>query len=348
MSAGSGGSSIAVDVQNPDGTWFDGDQCMGISVAADPYPLDMYVMMDQSGSMSAPIGFSAKTQWVAIRDAFVNFLNASPSSGLSMGLQYFPLPIVPWDQVPTCDQQSNPNCGSGKMCLGLDNGDHCLTLCSGSTCAADAECLSGTLSDGGTLHYCSNDSCKTSDYAAPEVEIAELPGNNAALIASLNNHGPLTMTPSAPALEGAIQHAKQWASAHPDRTTVVVFATDGMPTVCTEDAMFPLTKVKQVAQDGVQGNPSIKTFVIGVGSMVANLNQVAASGGTDKAFLVPATGDVTTEFAAALEKIRGAMMDCEFQIPQSGAINFEEVNVEYESVDHVKTTLYSQIRRQGS
>jgi hypothetical protein len=337
---GSGGSSVPFDGSNPDGTWFDGDQCVGLTVAAEPYPLDMYVMMDQSGSMSAPLGFTMKTQWVAIKDAFVNFLNASPSTGLSMGIQYFPLPLVPWDQVPTCDQQSSPNCGSGKLCLGLDNGDHCLATCTSGSCANGAECLTAD-SDAGSTKYCSNDSCNAQDYAQPEVEIAELPGNNGAIIASLNNHSPLTMTPTAPALDGAIQHAKQWAAAHPDRTTVVVFATDGMPTVCTEGATFPLTKVKQIAQDGVQGNPSIRTFVIGVGSMASNLNQVAASGGTDKAFLVPANGDVTVAFAAALDAIRGAMMECEFQIPQSGGpVNYEEVNVVYEAVTTDKTTLY--------
>jgi hypothetical protein len=64
------------------------------------------------------------------------------------------------------------------------------------------------------------------------------------------------MTSSAPALQGALDHAKQWASGHPDHTTVVVFATDGLPTVCLKDDVETIAK---------QGNPSVRKSVVGVG-----------------------------------------------------------------------------------
>lgn len=343
--AGSGGTTpVGVDVVPSDGTWFDGDNCNGLTVAAEPYPLDMYVMMDQSGSMSMPVGFSGKTQWTAIEAAFTDFLQANPSTGLSMGIQYFPLPLVPWNQVPTCNAQS-PNCASDSLCLQLDNGDHCMKKCSGGNCANGAECLSSD-SDAGSYEYCSNDSCDSSVYATPEVEIGELPGNNTAIIQSIQAHSPLTMTPTAPALDGAIQHASSWAKAHPGRTTVVVFATDGMPTVCTEGAMMPINKVKDIAKAGVNGTPSIRTFVIGVIAMgntisANNLNAVAAAGGTGKAFIIQVNQDMTQQFTQALDAIRGAMMECEFKIPQSGGTpDYGSVNVQYEAVNTDKTTLY--------
>jgi len=42
----------------------------------------------------------------------------------------------------------------------------------------------------------------------------------------------MTMTPTVPALQGAINYAKAYAPQHLDRKTIVVFATDGMPTEC--------------------------------------------------------------------------------------------------------------------
>lgn len=347
---GSGGSMVGVDVVASDGVWVEGGDCTGLSVAAEPYPLDMYVMMDQSGSMGAPVGFSGKTQWTAVEDAFVSFLQTSPSQGLSMGIQFFPLPIVPWDQVPSCDPDS-PNCASDAACVGMDNGDFCMTKCSGSTCANGADCMdvsSGTGGSGGgtSESICNNDTCDTARYAEPEVEIAALPGNNTAIINAIKGHGPLTMTPSAPALEGAVQHAKQWATQHPNHTTVVVFATDGMPTVCSGDAVFPINEVKDIAQQGVNGTPSIKTFVIGVIAMgntmaTGNLNAVAQSGGTNKAFIIQANQDMTAQFSAALEAIRGAMMQCEMQVPNNGALlDYDKVNVVYEAVNASKNDVY--------
>ncbi len=346
--SGSGGS-IGVDVVASDGVWVEAGDCTGISAAAEPYPLDMYVMMDQSGSMGAPVGFLGKTQWTAVTDAFVDFLQGTPSQGLSMGIQFFPLPITPWDQVSTCDPKS-PSCASDSACVGMDNGDHCMKTCTGGTCANGGDCMSvdtGTGGSGGSssIKICNNDSCDPSRYAEPEVEIAALPGNNTLIINAIKAHGPLTMTPSAPALDGAMQHAQQWAGQHSDHTTVVVFATDGMPTVCAGDALFPINDVKKIAEAGVKGTPSVKTFVIGVlavGAMGANnLHAVAAAGGTNKAFIIQANQDMTAQFSAALESIRGAMMECEFKIPQTGAVlDYDKVNVVYQAVDSSKHDVY--------
>ena len=43
-------------------------------------------------------------------------------------------------------------------------------------------------------------------------------------------HGPGGGTPTAPALQGAIDYAKQWVLQNPTHTTIVLFATDGDPT----------------------------------------------------------------------------------------------------------------------
>ena len=126
--AGSGGSGGSFDANVPleDATDWDsyvkpdGDTCEAQSHEAEPYPLDMYVMMDQSGSMSSDIGISGKTKWEAAVDAFTSFLNNTPQQGLSMGIQFFPLPITPWSQMPTCDPNA-PACGDD-VCVTVDTG----------------------------------------------------------------------------------------------------------------------------------------------------------------------------------------------------------------------------------
>ena len=71
---------------------------------------------------------------------------------------------------------------------------------------------------------------------------------------------------------------------------------------------------------------------MGVGQQLVNLNEIAAAGGTNQAYLVGAT-DVTGQVLAALNKIRGlAQIPCELQIPPPPAgqsLDFHQVNVGY-------------------
>ena len=351
-STGGGGGDGALPV-NPEAAMgdvplYDGDNCSAVSVEAEPFPLDMYVMMDQSGSMSLPVVLTqpfGPTQWDAVKGAFDGFLSSTPPTGMSMGIQYFPLPIAPWNTLPTCSGSSG--CSSSQLCADMDTGSFCMAKCnSDGDCPTDSECMSLDDGNGGTVKICSNDTCNSSKYAEPEVPIGAIPGVNQAIINSLNAHSPASMTPSAPALEGAISYTKDWATQHPGHTSIVVFATDGQPTVCTDGALQPVNKVKQIAADGLNGTPSIKTFVIGVVSagmpgMAGALDGIAYSGGTGKAFVITPGQNMTAQFAAALEAIRGAFMECEFKIPNPGLpLDFGEVNVVYTATNGDEYLVY--------
>src|SRR5262249_15221272 len=145
----------------------------------------------------------------------------------------------------------------------------------------------------------------SADYSSAAVEIAPLPGVAAEITGSYAHRAPTTGTPTAPALQGAINHAKAWESMHMDHVTVVVFASDGEPSECLPFAdksgigsasdppgtyTDPLTHTAQsiasIAADGAQGTPKILTFVIGVGKSVSSLNTIATAGGTTSAFIV--------------------------------------------------------------
>ncbi len=68
--------------------------------------------------------------------------------------------------------------------------------------------------------------------------------------------------------------------------------------------------------------------VIGVGSELSSLNEIATAGGTSQAYLVDTGGNVTQTFIDALNEIR-AMAACTFQIPMpdQGQPNYDLINV---------------------
>jgi len=143
---------------------------------------------------------------------------------------------------------------------------------------------------------------------------------------------PEGRTPTAPALQGALDQARAWAPEHPDHKVVAVLATDGLPTEC---APTDIGQVAAIAGSG--GGVQIPVFVIGVFTpedteSPANLNAIARAGGTGQAFIVPTNGDVTKEFLAALDSVRGsALLACELQVPPgdgASALDYFQVNLQ--------------------
>jgi len=177
--------------------------------------------------------------------------------------------------------------------------------------------------------------CGGEDYSAPAVEISTAADRNDALIASLTAHEPAGLTPTAPALDGVIQHARVRETADPNRKVVAVLATDGLPTICDP---VEIADVSEMARAGVEGTPSVETYVIGVFSEAeaqtaeANLNQIAQAGGTEQAFVISTGNDVASLFLEALNQIRGAALACDFAIPEPEAgetLDFGQVNLEF-------------------
>jgi hypothetical protein len=279
----------------PDGSDDDGGACAAESKTAEQLPLDMYIMLDQSGSMDGTVP-GGGTRWDAVTGAFKTFVNQPGAAGIGVGIQYFPIPPSSSTCSPTC--LSDADCGGQFF-----------------------TCLFGICVN------CDTDSCDAADYAKPDVEIATLPGAAAAFIASINKHGPVGGTPTSAALQGSVDHAKEWAIQHPDHVVINVLATDGAPGACDTDQ----NHIDAIAAAGVNGTPKILTFVIGVGSALTALNGTAVAGGTGQAFFVDTNQNVNQQFLDALNKIRGAALSCSYLIPTPtvGMPNFDSVNVQY-------------------
>jgi hypothetical protein len=292
---GSGGESAFDAGLPPDGSVDDSGACAGESKKAEQRPLDMYIMLDQSGSMTDAV--AGGTKWSAVTDAFKVFVKQPGAAGIGVGIQYFPLDGAPCS--PTC--ASDADCGGQFL------------TCFLGTCI---NCVNGV-----------SDSCVAGDYAKPDVEIAALPGAEPGLTASIKKHKPTNGTPTSAALQGAIDHAKAWAGQHVDHVVINVLATDGKPGECDTDQSI----IDAIAAAGANGTPKVLTFVIGVGSETNVLNGTAVAGGTGQALIVDTSQNVNQQFLDALNKIRGAALSCTYLIPMPtmGMPDFDSVNVDY-------------------
>lgn len=285
--AGSGGGIVVGQGGGTGGM----ESCASDTYPSELQPLDLYVLLDQSESMDQA------GKWGAVLSAVSSFAADPSTADIGMGLALFPRP--PEHPPPAACDGSNPNdpaCGLYGPCLGSNN------------------CYGALLGD----------SCLPSDYALPDVAIAPLPGVGQAINDALATASPPAgmSTPSEPAMRGALGYAVDWASAHPDRATVLVFATDGDPTNCTTNSVAGIASHVAAAQ------PAVKTFVVGVGSSLGNLDTIAVAGGTGEALLVDTAADVTAQFIAAMNGVR-AIGQCQLDIPEpaEGTPDYGKVNV---------------------
>jgi hypothetical protein len=353
--------------------------CVGQTQGAQEVEVDMYIMLDRSGSMLDATG-AGPTKWDAIRMALTSFVQDPQSNGLGVGLQYFPLGVPGVPETCLVDRDCGPSGGvcSAKACrpslFGSSTFKQCLSdadcpvnspgcvpfgVCSNDDTLAcfdvGGSCQSNGVNTGDCQPYsgeCTGyGSCVNADYAKPAVPIALLPDNAAALATSLAGEKPIGLTPTPAALSGAIAQATQHATQNPDHRVIAVLATDGTPTQClpstvTTDAQA-ITATAKIASQGFAATPSIPTYVIGVfapddKNAMANLTQLAVAGGTKSAFIVDQSQDVTQQLISALSTIRSGSLACEYALPTSPAgqtLDFTQVNVQFTMSDQTTKTL---------
>ncbi|HTQ08011.1 MAG TPA: hypothetical protein VMI54_29360, partial [Polyangiaceae bacterium] len=87
---GMGGSAGSAGSAGTGGTMVS-QVCAGDVEMGMPVPVDVYVMLDISGSMLDPSGTSGVTKWDAVKSALSAFFADMQSAGLSVAIQYFPL-----------------------------------------------------------------------------------------------------------------------------------------------------------------------------------------------------------------------------------------------------------------
>ncbi len=171
--------------------------------------------------------------------------------------------------------------------------------------------------------------CDVSAYAAFEVPVEPLADVGAAMVTAIDDTAPAGLTPTLPALQGAVSYAQSWAVDHPNRAAVVVLVTDGYPTQCGNGP----DAVAQVAEDAYASDQHVRTYVIGVGEVARfNLDNYARAGGTNEAYLTN-DGDISTSFSTALLNITNSDLACDYVLPDppdsNTELDIEKVQVVY-------------------
>jgi hypothetical protein len=373
---GSGGSGQSGG-DGPTGLAGSGDEMPDFSCAktteeAQRVPVEMYIMLDRSDSMNQPTG-TGETKWEAIRMALGDFVSDPRSEGLMVGLQYFPIgrPGVPTQ----CTEDSE--CGVGAPCMTrMCQPEASVSSFQPIFCASDSECPPDTLGcvdfgvctgqpqavcfnlgrfgcgiDGDCARVISSckgySSCEPAVYAAPAVEIGVLPDQAQAITNSLFSEMPIGLTPTAAALSGALQQARERALAEPTHRVIAVLATDGLPTECPPTDAAGVADIARVA---FASDEQLQTYVIGVfgpeePDAQTNLDTWARAGGTPAAFILDPTQDVNAQFLDALEEIRGGTLACEYMLPPSPAGN--EIDLGLVNVEVVADPMTRQLRYVG-
>jgi hypothetical protein len=347
-----------------------GTQCIPFQTSARPAPLDLFVLMDSSGSMQQETA-AGLPKIDAVSEALRGFVRADESDGLGVALTFFP--IIDESVPRYCDRDSecgipdacfepdiclaNPEirCRTGADCPG---GSACLALgrCAG---AEDAFCYPGFNEECPEGSRCvdfgecrNRSSCEVDRYAQPPVEIGTLPGRSSALISAAQALVPKGFTPTRPALEGTLRRAERRAEANPGHKVVVLLATDGFPTDCDPtidlfgepDPNAGIPMVVDAAADGLDSN--IQTFVVGVFApdeeMDArrNLSRVARAGGTEEALIITTAEPVDERLLEVLNDVRTSIRTCTYAIPAPGALpDPEELQVRIRSPSGESTEL---------
>lgn len=180
--------------------------------------------------------------------------------------------------------------------------------------------------------------CKAAAYEDAAVTIGSLPAHADAIMRSLNAVEPTGETPTGAAIRGACGYAQSWKASKPGREVVILLLTDGKPeaprtcsngtSACCPTLDDAVTAAAECHADAA----GIRTYVLGVGPLLKNLEEIAVAGGTERAYLVEG-GNVAGEVLSALNRIRGdAAIPCELKLPPAPpgrTLDYNQVNIKY-------------------
>jgi hypothetical protein len=243
----------------------------------------------------------------------------------------------------------SPLCSDAGDCQGLpETACEQVGVCSNQlvVCSATIACPPGAGTCEPFPYTCLNQtSCDVAEYSAPAVPIASGPAHSLDVVQSLQRQTPAGLTPTGPALNGALEHARLWAGQNAGRQVVTVLATDGFPTECTP---VEIPEIALIARQASFGERPVRTFVIGVFGAAdlgsdgqERLDALARAGGTERAILVNTGGNVTEDFLDALNLIRDTTVSCEFQLDSGAELDFDRVNLQMTDAVGNSTALFN-------
>lgn len=199
---------------------------------------------------------------------------------------------------------------------------------------------------------CASDDCDASACAVPQVPLGVLTTETGsadpqeqALVDKVNSIYPVGGTPTYPALAGAQQWALSGMQSDPNALWVVVLVTDGEPSWCETDR----TAIANLAAAGLPDG--VLTYAIGLaGSNETFLNDIAAAGGTNQAFMIESGSPavVAQELGDALRSIAGTSVSCDLELPNQGSFAPDRATVSYYPGDGSERVELEQVSTAGA
>jgi von Willebrand factor type A domain len=93
VSSGSGGGSSGGHAEACSGLPLDTaptpESCVGVAYEAESVPVDIYVMMDRSVSMTETLQGGTESRWNGVRTALQQFIEDQRAGGMGVGIQFF-------------------------------------------------------------------------------------------------------------------------------------------------------------------------------------------------------------------------------------------------------------------
>jgi hypothetical protein len=204
------------------------------------------------------------SKWVDVRNAMKTFFESPSSTGLGVGLKFFPgvqsgAPATCTGDGPDpacngfgdCDRRKTcvptassttavsplcttataaANCGSSTCSL-IKSCNNGASYCAAGPTAPATACPANCTDFAGYCHL--RDRCDAAYYATPDVAVGMLDGTTGGQAAMLNTmltaKSPAGYTPTGPALAGALMFARQRIASMPTHRVAVVLVTDGLP-----------------------------------------------------------------------------------------------------------------------
>lgn len=360
------------------------NECQRDIYEAKRVELNVLLLVDVSGSMLGKVNNETlETQWEAVRDAMQTFIESPGAEGLGVSLAYFPV-VQPRSACTSGETCTNDTLCIDRVCMIPTLFDAPIPCATDADCPYEIELEDGTrvvdscaapnACNNHPLHFCFVDencpnddtcnvevetaacpgvnSCASDDYESAAVPLQVLPEGRDALLESLaaSYIDPYANTPTHIALDGAFTQLRQWQEDDRTRRSVLILATDGVPSGC-ESLQQPNTAAAALDLIAEAAEAELNTFVIGVlptvnqadpdavaliESQTAFLGDMAAAGLTETPFLVEANVDTAQRFLDALDQIRSAALPCDYELP-SNTRNFDQVNIEATTGDQVTT-----------
>ncbi len=276
-----------------------GEECVPFRSRAELASLDIFLLIDSSGSMDTVLATGGETKRDALYGAIEGFLSAPESDGLAAALTFFPIEDESVDRYCSTDRDCRSEAGGGEegdcyfpnVCTGIDRRRICRTNADcpdpGSRCYDYGRCegrtdffceyREGFECEPGLacidLGICQNrTSCDIGEYRRPAVRLGLLPDNGPRLIEALATRDTRGGTPTLPALTGVHERAQRRSRESPGSKVIVLLATDGVPAACDDnlgdpyepepDRMLGIPAPAAIAEAGARNG--VETFVVGV------------------------------------------------------------------------------------